>query len=229
MSTILITGAGRGLGLEFARQYAADGWSVIATVRNPAAGAPLAALGRAVEVHLLDLGERAAIRRLAEELGGRAIDILLNNAGIYGPRDAAQSFGSLDWAEWMRVLQTNVLAPMAMAEAFADGVARSERRLIVNVSSQMGSMGDGGSGGAYMYRSSKAALNALTKNMSVDLAPRGITVISVHPGWVRTDMGGSGATLSPEESVAGLRKVFAKAGPQRSGRFFNYDGREIGW
>lgn len=228
MPTVLVTGAARGLGFEFARQYAADGWRVIATVRAPEAGAKLAALGKSVEVHLLDVTDPAAAARLARDLNGQAIDVLLCNAGIYGPRDK-QSVGTVDWDAWGQVMRTNVMGPMALAGAFADHVAASDRRLIVMVSSQMGSMGAGGSGGAYIYRSSKAALNAIAKNLSADLAARGIAVIAVHPGWVRTDMGGAGASLTPERSVRDLRAVFAKLGRGDSGKFFNHDGSEIPW
>ena len=229
MPTILITGANRGLGLEFARQFAADGWRVIATVRNLDTAAELLQLDGAVEVHSLDATDRAAIARLAQELKGEPIDVLLCSAGIYGPRSAEQDFGHVDWTTWHKVLETNVMGPMALVEALVENVAASDKRLIVMVSSQMGSMGAGGSGGAYMYRTSKAALNDLAKNLASDLAGRGITVISVSPGWVKTDMGGPGATLSPQESVRNLRALIAQAGRRHTGKFFNHDGRELAW
>jgi NAD(P)-dependent dehydrogenase (short-subunit alcohol dehydrogenase family) len=227
MPTVLVTGAGRGIGLEFARQYAADGWNVLGTVRDPAKGATLAALGKQVEVHLLDVTDRTAIERLARELRERAIDVLICNAGVYGDK-AKQEFGAVDWEEWMTVLRTNVMAPMALAESFADHVARSERKLIVMMTSQMASTEEA-SGGAYIYRSSKAALNNVAKNLAEDLAGRGITVIAMDPGWVKTDMGGSSAPLTPEYSVRNMRKIFAKTGRRQTGHYLRYDGATHPW
>jgi NAD(P)-dependent dehydrogenase (short-subunit alcohol dehydrogenase family) len=227
MPTALVTGAGRGIGLEFARQYAAEGWTVLATVRDAAKGAALASLGKTVEVHLLDVTDRAAIAKLARELRDRAIDVLICSAGIYGDK-AKQELGAVDWAEWEAVLKTNVMAPLALVESFADHVARSERKLIVLMSSQMGSTEEA-SGGAYIYRSSKAALNNVARNLSQDLAPRGITVIAMDPGWVKTDMGGPSAPLTPEYSVRNMRKVFAKAGRRQTGHYLRYDGASHQW
>jgi NAD(P)-dependent dehydrogenase (short-subunit alcohol dehydrogenase family) len=227
MSTVLVTGAGRGIGLEFARQYAADGWTVLATVRDPAKGAALAALGKQVEVHLLDVTDRNAIVKLARDLRERAIDVLICNAGIYGDK-AKQEFGAVDWAEWEAVLKTNVMAPLALAEAFADHVARSERKLIVMMTSQMASTEEA-SGGAYIYRSSKAALNNVAKNLSEDLASRGIMVLAMDPGWVKTDMGGSSAPLAPEYSVRHMRRIFAKAGRRQNGHYLRFDGASHPW
>lgn len=227
MPTVLITGAGRGIGLEFARQYAADGWTVLATVRDAAKGAALAALGRQVEVHLLDVNDRAAIARLARELSDRPIDVLICSAGVYGDK-AKQELGAVDWAEWEAVLRTNLMAPLALAESFADNVARSERKLIVMMTSQMASTEEA-SGGAYIYRSSKAALNNVAKNLSEDLAGRGIAVIAMDPGWVKTEMGGSSAPLTPEYSVRNMRKVFAKVGRRQTGHYLRYDGASHPW
>jgi NAD(P)-dependent dehydrogenase (short-subunit alcohol dehydrogenase family) len=227
MPTVLITGAGRGIGLEFARQYAADGWTVLATVRDAAKGAALAAFGKQVVVYLLDVTDRAAIAKLARELRDRPIDVLICNAGVYGDR-AKQELGAVDWAEWEVVLKTNVMAPLALAESFADHVARGERKLIVMMTSQMASTEEG-SGGAYIYRSSKAALNNVAKNLSEDLASRGVTVIAIDPGWVKTDMGGSSAPLTPEYSVRNMRKIFAKAGRRQTGHYLRYDGASHPW
>jgi NAD(P)-dependent dehydrogenase (short-subunit alcohol dehydrogenase family) len=227
MPTVLITGAGRGIGLEFARQYAADGWTVLATVRDAAKGAAPAALGRNVEVHLLDVTDRAAIAKLARELRDRPIDVLICSAGLYGDKPK-QEFGAVDWAEWEAVLKTNVMAPLALAESFVDHVARSERKLIVMMTSQMGSTEEA-SGGAYIYRSSKAALNNVAKNLAEDLALRGITVIAMDPGWVKTDMGGVSAPLTPEYSVRHMRKIFARAGRRQTGHYLRYDGASHPW
>jgi NAD(P)-dependent dehydrogenase (short-subunit alcohol dehydrogenase family) len=227
MSTVLVTGAGRGIGLEFARQYAADGWSVIATVRDPAKGAPVAALGKQVEVNLLDVTDRGAIHRLAQALRGRSIDVLICNAGIYGDRPK-QEFGAVDWAEWEAALRTNVMAPMALAESFVDHLAAGERKLIVMMTSQMASTADT-SGGSYIYRTSKAALNNVARSLSVDLRSRGITVIAIDPGWVKTDMGGPNAQIMPEVSVRSMRKLFAKAGARQTGQYLRYDGATHPW
>jgi NAD(P)-dependent dehydrogenase (short-subunit alcohol dehydrogenase family) len=225
--TILITGAGRGLGLEFARQFAGEGWDVIATVRDPAKGAAVARLGKSVEIHLLDVSDRAAVARLARDLKGRPIDVLVCNAGIYGPRGSY--FGHTDYAVWDEIMKVNVMAPMALVEALADNVAASKLKRIVTMSSGMGSIGDNSSGGAHMYRTSKAALNALAKGLAADLADRGITVITVSPGWVKTDMGGAGAPLTPKASIEGLRSVIKNVTLFDSGKFFSYDGTELPW
>jgi NAD(P)-dependent dehydrogenase (short-subunit alcohol dehydrogenase family) len=227
MSTILITGAGRGLGLEFARQFAEEGWDVIATVRDPAKGASVARLGKSVEIHLLDVSDPEAAKRLARDLKGKPIDVLVCNAGIYGPR--GNYFGRTDYAQWDDVLKVNLMGPMAIVEALADNVAASKLKRIVMLSSGMASIADNTSGGAHMYRTSKAALNALAKGLSVDLADRGITVITVSPGWVKTDMGGVGAPLTPKASVDGLRSLIKNVTLFDSGKFFSHDGSELAW
>jgi NAD(P)-dependent dehydrogenase (short-subunit alcohol dehydrogenase family) len=130
---------------------------------------------------------------------------------------------------WLKVLDVNTLGPMRVSEAFVDHVARSERKLIVTLTSGMGSIGDNTSGGAFAYRSSKAALNMVMRSLAIDLAERGITSVVVNPGWVRTDMGGTDATLTPAESVARLRRLIDDLGPTQSGKFFNHDGREYAW
>lgn len=221
MPSVLITGAGRGLGLEFARQYVAEGWRVIATIRDPAQGR---ALPKA-ETHLLDVTDGAAVKRLAADLRGTAIDLLLCNAGIGAPGEA---LGKIDADRWVQVLRVNALAPLILAESFVEHVASSDLKLMVMVSSRMGSIAQA-SGGRYSYRSSKAALNMIVKALAGDLAPRGVRVIAVHPGWVRTDMGTTAAQLSPEESVTGLRRVIAGLNPGESGRFLNQDGAELPW
>ncbi|MCH7931701.1 MAG: SDR family oxidoreductase [Proteobacteria bacterium] len=231
MPSILITGANRGLGLAFARHYAAAGWRVHAGYRDPDAADALAAVasnaaGR-VSVHRLDVADAAEIAALAESLRDEALDVLLNNAGLSGGR--FRTFGKTDYGLWEETLRVNTLAPLRMAEAFVGHVARSERRLIVFISSRMGSISDNMNGGAYVYRSSKAALNAVVKSMAVDLKRRGIGVVALHPGWVATDMGGSAAPLSPAESVDGMAAVIERLTPADSGRFLSYDGSAIPW
>lgn len=224
MPTILITGASRGIGLEFARQYKEDGWDVIATCRTPDRADELNALG--VEVHALDVADFREIAALSGRLADRAIDVLINNAGLYG---SDQSFGCTDPDEWTTLLRVNAMAPLKMAEAFAGHVTRGQRRIIASVTSKMGSIEDNKSGGAYLYRSSKAALNAVNKSLSVDLKDRGIICIVLHPGWVKTDMGGAGALIPAQQSVTGMRRIVENATAAHSGRFFNHDGQEIPW
>ena len=235
MPSVLITGANRGIGLAFARSFAADGWRVHACCRDPDGAEDLAALSvvmasadtaGAVMLHRLDVTDGSRIAGLSRELAGEAIDVLVNNAGVMGP---GTGFGEMDYDGWLPVFETNTLAPMRMAEGFVEQVAKSGRMLIVNISSMMGSLGENAGGGAIIYRSSKAALNMVSKSLSAELAPRGITVIVFHPGWVSTDMGGPDAAVTPGESVEGMRAVIERVTPNDSGRFFNFDGREIQW
>ena len=231
MSTVLVTGASRGLGLEFARQYAAEGWKVYAACRAPADAAALQKLeagsGGHVEAITLDVTDGASVRAAAAELAGIPIDLLINNAGIGSPRQ--QKLGSLDYAAWQRVLDTNTLGPMRVSEAFLANVEKGQQKKIVTITSGMGSIEDNGSGGSYAYRSSKAAVNMVVKSLSIDLAARGITCIVMSPGWVRTDMGGPGGQLSPEQSISAMRKVIAHLKPGDSGKFFNHNGKQYPW
>lgn len=226
MPTVTITGAGRGLGLEFARQYAKDGWRVHACLRDPAKAGPLKALGGEVVVHRLDPGNRREIADLAKALGGEPVDVLINNAGIYGPRDV--SIEDASDADWLEVFRVNTIAPLRVATALADRVAASQRKVMAFITSRMGSIADISSG-AHPYRTSKAALNAGVRILSLELAGRGITCVVLHPGWVRTDMGGPSAAIDPATSIAGMRGVIAKLGRADNGRFLNYDGGEIPW
>jgi NAD(P)-dependent dehydrogenase (short-subunit alcohol dehydrogenase family) len=175
----------------------------------------------------LDVTDSTSVKAAAAELEGRAIDVLINNAGVGGPR--GQSIGNIDYETWARVLDVNTLGPMRVAEAFVDNVALSERKLIVTITSGMGSIADNTSGGAFAYRSSKAAVNMVMRSLAIDLAPRGITSVVVNPGWVLTDMGGPHATLMTAESVTMLRRLIETLEPAQSGKFFNYDGREYAW
>jgi len=227
MPTVLITGANRGLGLEFARQYAADGWHVIATCRDPANARDLKKMDGSIEIHALDVTDHAQVQDLARTLKRKAIDLLLNSAGIYGPRPVP--FGDVDYEAWAEVFNVNAMAPLKVCECFVDHVARSDLKLMVAVSSRMGSIGGNDTGASYIYRSSKAALNQVMKTLSIDLAPREITVVVLHPGWVRTDMGGPSAQIDALESVTGMHKVIAGLDRADNGRFFNYDGTEIPW
>jgi NAD(P)-dependent dehydrogenase (short-subunit alcohol dehydrogenase family) len=168
-----------------------------------------------------------SVQAAAAKLDGQAIDLLLNNAGIGGPR--GQSVGNIDYEAWAKVLDVNTMGPLRVSEAFVDNVAQSERKLIVTITSGMGSLADNTSGGAYAYRSSKAAVNMVMRSLAIDLAPRGIACVVINPGWVLTDMGGPHATLTTAESVKKLRRLIETLGPGQSGKFFNYDGREYAW
>ncbi|MGB0748742.1 MAG: SDR family oxidoreductase [Magnetospiraceae bacterium] len=227
MPTVMITGANRGLGLEFARQYAADGWRVIATIRKPESGAALAAVQGDIQVHLLDVANFEMIDALAAELKDVAIDVLVHNAGIMGPRGADMT--EIDFGAWEQVLRVNALAPFKVITAFLPQVERGVQRKIVVLTSKMGSMADNSSGGSYIYRSSKAALNAHMRSLAIDLARRDIAVTVLHPGWVRTDMGGPRGLIDAEQSVAGMRGVIDGLTTETGGRFYNYDGQEIPW
>lgn len=231
MSTVLVTGANRGLGLEFARQYAAEGWQVIAACRAPDGATDLQRLaaesGGRIRILEMNVTDTASVRVAAAGLKGEAIDLLLNNAGVGGP--PGQQLGSLDYAAWARVLDTNSLGPMRVVEAFLENVAKSRMKQIVTITSGMGSIEDNTSGGRYANRSSKAAVNMVMKSLSVDLAPRGISCVVMNPGWVRTDMGGSGGKLSPAESIRAMRSVIAALKPEDSGKFLNYTGKPYPW
>ncbi|NQU57553.1 MAG: SDR family oxidoreductase [Rhodospirillales bacterium] len=227
MPTVFITGANRGLGLEYARQYAADGWRVLATCRNPAKAKELTALAGDVQVYSLDVTDHGLIQALAKTLRKESIDLLLNNAGIYGPRPS--KLGGIDYKAWEDVMRINVMSPLKVCESFRSHVVASEMKKIAIMSSKMGSVGDNDSGASYIYRSSKAALNAAMKSLSVDLAPRGISVVILHPGWVRTDMGGPSGLIDAPDSVSGLRQVIEGLSMATTGRFYNYDGSEIPW
>lgn len=224
MPNVLITGANRGLGLEFARQYATDGWRVHACSRSPSTELPQ--IPGDVHVHALDVADPRAIDDLARELKDEPLDVLVNNAGVYGRH---QALGELDAEGWDNVLRVNSIAPILMTQAFLPHLKRAKGAKVAIVTSRMGSIADNTSGGAYVYRSSKAALNAAGRSLALDLKGDGIVVLLLHPGWVRTDMGGSGGNLEPPESVAAMRDGIADAEMRHSGGFYAFDGREIPW
>lgn len=223
MSTVLITGAARGLGLEFVKQYAAKGWKVHACARSPES---LKEVAGDIHLHKLEVTDYGAVKALAAELKGEAIDVLICNAGISG--EAATVLGSIDPAVWRQTFEVNALAPLMMAEAFADHVAASQDRKLVAISSRLGSITHANSG-RYSYRASKTALNMEWKGLSVDLAPKGLICVVLHPGWVQTDMGGQAATLTIAQSVPSMVKVIDGLKPADNGRFLNYDGTELPW
>lgn len=221
--TVLITGANRGLGLEFARQYAADGWTVIGTARRPEAADDLAALD--VEIVQLDVTDVDSIAALAATLEGRAIDMLINNAGIF-PR--VSEIENVDAGDYLRMFAVNTAGPVLVTQAAMPNLREGKLKRIVNITSQLASI-DRNSGGFYGYRESKTALNMFTSTLANELGPDGFICLALHPGWVRTDMGGPGATLSPEESVSRMRSVIGALTAEDNGRYLGYDGNEVAW
>ena len=227
MPSVLITGANRGLGLEFARQYAADGWRVIATCREPLRTQALQALKGNIERHALDVTVRQSIESLSEALGQTPIDVLLLNAGVHLQKEC--TLEELDAQRWLREFEVNTIAPLILARSLTDNVARSDLRRIVAISSGGGSIGNMKSGGNYAYRTGKAALNAAMKTLAFDLAPRGITVVPIGPGHTRTDMGGAEAPYGTEDSVACVRGVIERLTFKDSGTFLSRDGAPLPW
>ncbi len=229
--TILVTGANRGLGLALAGQFAAQGWQVLACCRHPAAADALQALAGKhpgkLEIFPLEVGDAGQVASLAAQLAGRRIDILFNNAGIYGPKP--QGFGPIDEQGWLETFRVNTIAPLQLAVAFVEQVARSRRKIIAVMGSQLGSITDNQSSRGYAYRSSKAAVHMVMKNLSIDLRDRGIIAVAMHPGWVATNIGGSKAPMSPEQSAAGLFKVLTGLKLEDSGKLWTYDGKVLPW
>ncbi len=232
MKTVLITGANRGIGLEFVRQYATEGWCVFACCRKPAAADLLNRLVNQfpdrIQVHALDVTDHQQIEQLAQTLADQPIDLLINNAGVY-PSDRGDTFGKTNYAAWQRAFEVNTMAPLKMAEAFIRQVSRSELKTIVTITSKMGSVADNRGGGSYIYRSSKAGVNIVAKSLSVDLSPQKIIAVVLHPGWVKTDMGGPGALITAEQSVTGMRRVISNLTLQDSGKFYAFDGQIVPW
>lgn len=223
--TVLITGANRGIGLEFARQYAAAGWSVIACCRQPEAANELHQLGAAVELQRLDVTDDDEIRGLAARLAGRAIDVLINNAGVFPQREA---LGETATESWLGVLHSNCIGPVHVLEALLPNLHAGQHRKTIAITSGLGSIGGGLGGGNYAYRTSKAALNMAMANAAAELRGRLIVAV-ISPGWVQTDMGGNQAPLPVQESVHGIRRVIDGLKPADSGSLFNYDGNLLPW
>ncbi len=225
---VLITGCNRGLGLEFVKQYAAQGWRVLACCRNPDQADALQALAKQyaqIRVLALDVANFEQITTLAATLQHEKIDLLINNAGIYPHSD----FEEADPEAWLEAYKVNSIAPFKMAIAFTSHVAASRLKKIATLTTKMGSIDDNTSGGSYIYRSSKVAANMVMKSLSIDLKPRGIAVVTLHPGWVLTDMGGVDALIDTQASVTGMRKVIENLSLANSGQFIAYDGKPIAW
>lgn len=227
MPTVLVTGANRGIGLELARQYRGAGWRVIGCCRRPESAEALTAVLGGEPIRTLDVTRPADIERLATDLRGVAIDLLVNNAGVLTPPD--QSLALHDHAAWVTSFETNAIGPFLVTRALVPNLMAGSRKVVATLSSRMGSVADNNSGGYYAYRSSKAALNAVMRSLALDLRERGIVVTLFHPGWVRTEMGGPAALLEPREAVATLRETIGRITLRDSGRFLNLDGSELPW
>ncbi|MGD8571270.1 MAG: SDR family oxidoreductase [Gammaproteobacteria bacterium] len=231
MPSILITGSNRGLGLEWARQYAQDNWRVYATCRFPEQAGELQQIAdqfAGVSIHAMDVTRPEQLAAVADEVEG-SIDILVNNAGVYHERWGKDPLGDINYADWQDTFNVNTLGPMRVCEQFINFVAHGQYRLVVAITSHMGSIADITSPNDYAYRSSKAALNAAMKGLSVDLASRSIGVLLLHPGWVRTRMGGDSAPISPQQSVNGMRKLVTDFNMTQSGHFYRFDGSTMPW
>ena len=224
MKSILIIGASRGLGLEFVRQYRQEGWLTLGTCRSPEQDALLTSVG--ATALRLDVGDENGFANLAKALDGRSIDVCIYNAGISGPKTTTAISPETD--AFNAVMQANVLGAMRAIPVVAPALARANGAFVF-ISSRMGSIGLMAASGSVTYRASKAALNAVVKAASLEWGPKGVTCMTFHPGWVKTDMGGAEADIEPAVSIAGMRKVIANATPGSNGRFFDYTGKELAW
>lgn len=224
MASWLITGANRGIGLELARQLAERGESVVGTARDPASARDLARL--AVRVETLDVASPASVDELAQRLGRRPIDVLINNAGIGGPDHGIEEISR---EELLRCFEVDAIGPLAVTRALLGNLRAGKARRIVNLSSGLASISQNDNGGWYGYRAAKAALNQFTRTLAAELSPEGFVCIAISPGWVRTDMGGDGAPQSKQESVRGMLRVIDRLSPSDNGRFLSHRGHEIPW
>jgi NAD(P)-dependent dehydrogenase (short-subunit alcohol dehydrogenase family) len=224
MKSVLIIGASRGLGLEFVRQYRADGWLTLGTCRSPEQDALLSSVG--ATALRLDVRDANSFTNLSKVLDGASIDVCIYNAGVIGPKNTGAVPCSK--SDFDTVMHTNVLGALRAIPLVAPSLVKTKGTFAF-VSSKMGSIGLQSSASRVAYRASKAALNAVMKTASIEWAPHGVTCLSLHPGWVKTDMGGSDADIDPVTSITGMRKVIAGATIESSGKFFDYTGEELTW
>ena len=224
MRSVLIIGASRGLGLEFVRQYRRDGWLTLGTCRSPEQDALLTSVG--ATALRLDVADENGFANLAKALDGRSIDVCIYNAGVSGPRNG--NVVAPEAEEFDAVMHANVLGALRAIPVVAPALARANGTFAF-ISSRMGSIGLMAASGSITYRASKAALNAVVKAASLEWGPKGVTCMTFHPGWVKTDMGGAQADIEPAVSIAGVRKVIAEATTKSNGCFFDYTGKELAW
>ena len=230
MTNVLITGANRGLGLGFVKSFLAKNVNVICTTRNIPGSKELLECKKKnpknLEILELDLLGENSENTLSDLLSDKPIDIFINNAGV---GISNQRFGVVSSQPWVEVLKVNLIAPLTVTQSIIENIKKGSDKKIYILSSQLGSIQDNKSGGMYIYRSSKTALNQVVKSLSVDLKPMGITVISLHPGWVKTDMGGPNAPVSIDESIKGMMKVIDTTDIRNTGTFLNFDGQGLPW
>ena len=228
MSTVLITGANRGLGYEFVKQYSENGFEVLACCRNRNNAKELKELAETsnkIKVYELDVGNVKAIKSLSQQLQNEKIDVLINNAGIY----RSSTVGNINYDEWIESFKVNTIAPYQIVENFLNQIINGDLKKVVSITSKMGSIDDNTSGGSYIYRSSKTALNSMMRSLTHDLKNQGIATLTLHPGWVRTDMGGPGGWIDSFESVQGMIKQIDKLTLDNSGTYLDYAGKSINW
>ena len=228
--TVLITGANRGIGLALTHACLRRDDQVIACCRDPYHARALHQLSEiypSLSIHQLDVSRGEDYLELKHAIGDQVIDLLIANAGVLGPQ--LQGFGQVDYHAWAEVFAINSMAPLRLAEHFFDNLKDSERRTLVCISSIMGSIDLNQEGGSYLYRSSKAALNAVVKSMAIDLAGDGVHVLAIHPGWVKNQMGGEGAVVEADECAVILLETLDRLPAGTSGQFLSYDGKPLTW
>ena len=228
MSTVLITGANRGLGYEFVKQYSENGFDVLACCRNVHEAKKLKELqgiSDNIKIYELDVGNIKIIKNLSQQLQNETIDVLINNAGIY----RSSTIGNINYEEWIESFKVNTIAPYQIVENFLEQIINSDLKKVVSITSKMGSIDDNTSGGSYIYRSSKTALNSMMRSLTHDLKNQGVATLTLHPGWVRTDMGGPGGWINSIESVQGMIKQIDKLTIDDSGKYLDYAGKSINW
>ena len=234
--TVLVTGASRGLGLEYCRQLAGSGWEVLAAVREPARATDLQSLARdnpqRIRVLRLDVADEGDVRAVAQELRGKPLDMLINNAGTFGPEGASggmryQSLDHMDYGIWRNILEVNLLAPFRLTVALASSLRLAPRPVVIMLSSDLGSIANNTMGQSHAYRTSKAGLNMLTRGIANDW--RELITVAMAPGWCKTELGGEGAQIEPEDSVRAQLQTFATLTPSHSGQFLDRFGVPVAW
>ena len=228
MGTVFITGANRGLGLEFVKEFTEKNYKVIATCRDLNSSSDLSNLAKSnltIQLHQLDVSNTKNIQDLSDHLKNEPIDILINNAGIY----RSGSFSLVNKDSWIESFVTNTIGPYEVIENFLPNILQGLEKKIVSITSKMGSINDNTSGGSYIYRSSKTALNSMMRSLTHDLKSHNIATMTLHPGWVRTDMGGPGGWIDAKESVSGMIDQISNLSLQNTGQYIDYAGKLIKW
>ena len=228
MTTVLVTGANRGLGYEFVKQYSQNKFDVFACCRNVNEAKKLkelAEISENIKIYELDVGNIKTIKNISQQLKNEKIDVLINNAGIY----RSSTVGNINYDDWMESFKVNTIAPYQIVENFLEQIINSDLKKVVSITSKMGSIDDNTSGGSYIYRSSKTALNSMMRSLTHDLKNQGVATLTLHPGWVRTDMGGPGGWINSIESVQGMIKQIDKLTIDDSGKYLDYAGKTINW